>query len=203
MDILPSGGNHFNGNKRPAFQPLSTVHALTIFIQRPNCQAALLAKICPHQSARLKLRNQGLDLGKTTTSVLHSHCAHSASAPLNAAQEKDALLRRIQLINQVQVLPNTGCWEFRGTRDYYGYGRMQAMSQAGRMTKLLASGRVGATNRGCFNARRYLTASTGSVGNCRSLRRAAILTNSARDSAFIFRIALPRCFFTVTSLMSR
>ena len=29
-----------------------------------------------------------------------------------------------QLINQVQVLPDTGCWEFRGTRDSYGYGRM-------------------------------------------------------------------------------
>ena len=31
--------------------------------------------------------------------------------------------------------------------------------------------------------------------------RAAIFTNSARDSAFIFSIALPRCAFTVISLM--
>jgi hypothetical protein len=29
-----------------------------------------------------------------------------------------------QLINSVQVVPGTGCWEFRGTRDSYGYGRM-------------------------------------------------------------------------------
>ena len=29
-----------------------------------------------------------------------------------------------QLISLVQVLPDTGCWEFRGTRDSYGYGRM-------------------------------------------------------------------------------
>ena len=29
-----------------------------------------------------------------------------------------------QLLNQVQVLPDTECWEFRGTRDSYGYGRM-------------------------------------------------------------------------------
>jgi hypothetical protein len=54
---------------------MSTVHALTILIQRANDQAALLAKSCPHQSACLKLRNQGLDLGQTTASVLHSHCA--------------------------------------------------------------------------------------------------------------------------------
>jgi hypothetical protein len=29
-----------------------------------------------------------------------------------------------QLLNQVQVLPDTGCWEFTGTRDANGYGRM-------------------------------------------------------------------------------
>ena len=29
-----------------------------------------------------------------------------------------------QLINSVQVLSVTECWEFRGTRDSYGYGRM-------------------------------------------------------------------------------
>ena len=29
-----------------------------------------------------------------------------------------------QLLNQVQVLPDTECCEFRGTRDSYGYGRM-------------------------------------------------------------------------------
>jgi hypothetical protein len=31
-----------------------------------------------------------------------------------------------QLINQVRVLPESGCWEFLGIRDSYGYGRMFA-----------------------------------------------------------------------------
>lgn len=51
--------------------------------------------------------------------------------------------------------------------------------------------------------RSYFAKSTLSLGVGRNLRRAAIFTNSARDSAFIFCIALPRCFFTVTSLMPR
>jgi hypothetical protein len=71
------------------------MHAFTIFIQRPNDQASLLAKCCPHQSARFILRNQGLDLGQTTSPLNHSHFAHIHSASLNAAQEKGALLRRI------------------------------------------------------------------------------------------------------------
>jgi hypothetical protein len=29
-----------------------------------------------------------------------------------------------QLLNQVQVLPDTDCWEFRGNRSADGYGRM-------------------------------------------------------------------------------
>jgi hypothetical protein len=29
-----------------------------------------------------------------------------------------------QLLNQVQVLPDTNCWEFRGNRSADGYGRM-------------------------------------------------------------------------------
>jgi hypothetical protein len=79
-----SGGNHFDRNKSPASRLPSTMHALTIFIQRPYRQATLLAKGRPHQSTRFKLRNQGLDLGQTTPSVHHSHFAHSSSATLNA-----------------------------------------------------------------------------------------------------------------------
>jgi len=73
------------------------MHALTIFIQRPYRQAPLLAKGRSQQSARFKLANQGLDLGKTTSPVYHSHFAHSSSATLNAEQEQGALLKRIQL----------------------------------------------------------------------------------------------------------
>jgi hypothetical protein len=68
------------------------MHALTIFIKRPYRQATLMAKSSPQQSTRFKLRNQGLNLGQTTPPVLHSHFAHSSSAPLNAAQEQSALL---------------------------------------------------------------------------------------------------------------
>ena len=71
------------------------MHALTIFIQRPYRQATLLAKGRPQQSTRFKLANQGLDLGKTTSPVYHSHFAHCSSATLNAEQEQGALLRRI------------------------------------------------------------------------------------------------------------
>jgi hypothetical protein len=71
------------------------MHALTIFIQRPYRQAPLLAKGRSQQSARFKLANQGLDLGKTTSPVYHSHFAHSSSATLNAEQEQGALLKRI------------------------------------------------------------------------------------------------------------
>jgi hypothetical protein len=34
------------------------MHALTKFIQRPYGQASLLAKSCPHQSTRFKLRKR-------------------------------------------------------------------------------------------------------------------------------------------------
>jgi hypothetical protein len=95
VNILRRGGNHFDGNKALAFRLSPTMHAFTIFIQRPNDQASLLAKCCPHQSARFILRNQGLDLGQTTSPLNHSHFAHIQSASLNAAQEKGALLRRI------------------------------------------------------------------------------------------------------------
>jgi hypothetical protein len=42
---------------------------LTIFIKRPYRQATLMAKSSPQQSTRFKLRNQGLNLGQTTSSV--------------------------------------------------------------------------------------------------------------------------------------
>jgi len=58
---------------------VTIMRALTIFIQRPYRQAPLLAKRCPHQSTRFKLRNQGLDLDQTTSPVHHSHFAHSSS----------------------------------------------------------------------------------------------------------------------------
>ncbi len=74
------------------------MHALTIFIQRPYRQATLLAKSRPQQSTRFKLADQGLDLGKTTPPVNHSHFAHCSSATLNAKQEQGALLRRIPTI---------------------------------------------------------------------------------------------------------
>ena len=90
------GGNHFDGNKSSSSQLPSTMHALTIFIERPYRQASLMAKSSPQQSTRFKLRNQRLNLGKTTSPVLHSHFAHRSSAPLNAAQEQSALLRRIR-----------------------------------------------------------------------------------------------------------
>jgi hypothetical protein len=73
------------------------MHALTIFIQRPYRKATLLAKGRTQQSTRFKLTDQGLDLGKTTPPVNHSHFAHCSSATLNAKQEQGALLRRIRL----------------------------------------------------------------------------------------------------------
>jgi predicted nucleotidyltransferase len=107
VDILRYGGNHFDGNKRPASRMPSTLHALTIFIQRPYGQAPLLAKRCPHQSTRFKLCNQGLDLDQTTSPVHHSHFAHSSSPPLNAEQEQGALLRWIQLVDAGLVTKKT------------------------------------------------------------------------------------------------
>ena len=97
VDIPRRRGNHFDGNKSPALRLASTMHALTIFIQRPYSQATLLAKRRPRQSTRFKLRNKDLNLGQTTSSVLHSHFAHSSSATLNTAQEQSALLGRIRL----------------------------------------------------------------------------------------------------------
>jgi len=95
-DIALRGGNHFDRNKSPAPQLPSTMHALTIFIQRPHRQAPLLAKRCTLQAARFKLRNKHLCLSQTTSSVLHSQFAHSFSASLNAEREQSALLRRIR-----------------------------------------------------------------------------------------------------------
>jgi len=96
VDIPRRGGNHFDGNKSPTLRLASTMHTLTIFIQRPYSQATLLAKRRPRQSTRFKLRNKDLNLGQTTSSVLHSHFAHSSSATLNTAQEQSALLGRIR-----------------------------------------------------------------------------------------------------------
>jgi hypothetical protein len=76
------------------------MHALTIFIQCPYHQATLLAKDRTQQSARFKLANQGLDLGKTTPPVNHSHFTHCYSATLNPKQEQGALLRRILLTRE-------------------------------------------------------------------------------------------------------
>jgi len=98
VDIMRHRGNHFDGNKRHASRLPSTMHALTIFIQRPYGQAPLLAKNCTPQSTRFKLPNQALDLGQTTAPAHHSHFAHTSSRPLNAAQEQSALLRRIRFI---------------------------------------------------------------------------------------------------------
>jgi len=103
-DIALRGGNHFDRNKSPAPQLPSTMHALTIFIQRPHRQAPLLAKRCTLQAARFKLRNKHLCLSQTTSSVLHSQFAHSFSASLNAEREQSALLRRIRLIDK-SILP--------------------------------------------------------------------------------------------------
>ena len=57
----------------------------------------------------------------------------------------------------------------------------------------------------CFGGRRTKTFTI--AGRCQSFRAAArrsfaaIVTKAARESAFIFRITLPRCAFTVISLM--
>ena len=92
VDLTRRGGNYFDGNKSPALRLASTMHALTIFIQRPYNQATLLAKRRPRQSTRFKLRNQGLNLGQTTSPGHRSHFAHSSSAPLKAVREQCALL---------------------------------------------------------------------------------------------------------------
>ncbi len=84
------------------------MHALTIFIQSPYRQASLMAKCSPQQSARFKLRNQGLDLSQTTPPMLHSHFAHCSSATLNAEQEQGALLRRIR--NTITDTINIHMW---------------------------------------------------------------------------------------------
>jgi len=101
------GGNHFDGNKSSSSQLPSTMHALTIFIKRLYRQASLMAKSSPQQSTRFKLRNQGLNLGQTTSPVLHSHFAHSYSAPLNEEREQGGLLGRIRMLTPV-FHPNFG-----------------------------------------------------------------------------------------------
>jgi len=79
---------------------------LTIFIKRPYRQASLMAKSSPQQSTRFKLRNQGLNLGQTTSPVLHPHFAHSYSAPLNEEREQGGLLGRIQMCDMRFLLPS-------------------------------------------------------------------------------------------------
>ncbi len=96
LDFPRSGGNHFDRNKSTASRLTPTMHAPTIFIQRPYRQATLLAKSRPQQSTRFKLADQGLDFGKTTPPVNHSHFAHCSSATLNTKQQQRALLRRIR-----------------------------------------------------------------------------------------------------------
>ena len=91
--------NHFDSNHRPSGRSRPTMHALTIFIQRPDSQASLPAKRFPHQSTRFKLRNQSLGLGPATPPPHHSHFAHNSSAPLNTAVQQGALLRRIRLVS--------------------------------------------------------------------------------------------------------
>jgi hypothetical protein len=55
---------------------------------------------------------------------------------------------------------------------------------------------------GSQNALKNYLANAEAIPDGRGKRsRAAMLTNSARDSAFIFRIRLPRCAFTVISLI--
>ena len=88
-------GDNFDRNKSLATRLPSTMHALTIFIQRPYRQATLLAKGRSQQSTRFKLADQGLDLGQTTSPAYHSHFAHCSSATLNRDHEQGALLRRI------------------------------------------------------------------------------------------------------------
>ena len=95
--IPRSGRNHFNRKQRSDSRLPPTLHASTIFIQRPYSQAPLLAKRRPQQSTRFKLRNQRLDLGPAPPPPHHSRFAHSSSAPLNAATEQSALLRRIPM----------------------------------------------------------------------------------------------------------
>jgi len=96
VGILSCERNHFDGNKRPASRLPSTMHAQTIFIQRPDRQASLLAECRSHQSARFILRNKSLDLGPATPLLHHSRFTHGSSPPLIAEQEQGALLRRIR-----------------------------------------------------------------------------------------------------------
>jgi len=127
------GGNHFDGNKSSSSQLPSTMHALTIFIKRLYRQASLMAKSSPQQSTRFKLRNQGLNLGQTTSPVLHSHFAHSYSAPLNEEREQGGLLGRIRLMSRLEVSGELkNCYEQEAlvepTAPYYALYSYKVMS---------------------------------------------------------------------------
>jgi transposase len=97
VGIPRRGRNHFNGKQRSGSRLRPALHASAIFIQRPYSQAPLLAKRRPQQSARFKLRNQRIDPSPAPPSPHHSRFTHNSSAPLNAAQEQGALLRRLLL----------------------------------------------------------------------------------------------------------
>jgi len=92
---------------------------LTIFIKRPYRQASLMAKSSPQQSTRFKLRNQGLNLGQTTSPVLHPHFAHSYSAPLNEEREQGGLLGRIRTTGRGKQ--SNSCVPNRSIKEVLGY----------------------------------------------------------------------------------
>ena len=90
--IPRSGRNYFDRKQGAHTRSRSTMHAPTIFIQRPHSQAALLAKRLPHQSTRFKLRNQRLDFRPASPPPHYSHFTHNSSALLNPAEKQGALL---------------------------------------------------------------------------------------------------------------
>ena len=96
VDILRDGGNHFNGNKRPASRLPFTMNATPILIQCRYRQSAINAKCLPRQPAGFIFRNQPLHLNPTTPPPYHSRFAHSSSPSRNSATRKGALLRRIR-----------------------------------------------------------------------------------------------------------
>jgi hypothetical protein len=98
--ILRSGPNYFHWKHGPATGSPPRVRASAIFIQRSYGQASLLAKSLPLQPTRFKFRNQCLGIGTAAPPPHHSHFAHESSAPLNAAVQQGALLRRIPLISK-------------------------------------------------------------------------------------------------------
>ena len=102
VDILRDGGNHFNGNKRPASRLPFTMNATPIRIQCRYRQSAINAKCLPRQPAGFIFRNQPLHLNPTTPPPYHSRFAHSSSPSRNSATRKGALLRRIRLTRHLR-----------------------------------------------------------------------------------------------------